>query len=253
MILSTSTLTLLLSGAFLIGIAISVLINSTQLLQLLKKNSSQEKKIKSISKESSEHIAQLEEDNESMILELDESNSRVNSKSEQDEEEESELKKSNQKLIQTISVLESEGDGEDPLAAPLSDDRYPLTEIDGIGKGYSTRLHEEGIMDTNDLAKITGDTEKIKAISETLGVESSEVAGWCRMAELMRVNGIRGPFAYLLYAAGVESLDELSRCNPEELSKKLALENADESKTPTVPSPITIESWIGNSRKLVNG
>lgn len=253
MMLSKTAIILLLSGAFLLGLIISLFINTDQLLQLLKKNKSQEKKIRSISEESSQKISKLEEENESINHELDESNSRGDDKSEQDKDEQSKLEKSNQELIQKITVLESEADGEDPSASPLSDDRYDLSEIDGIGKGYSTRLNEEGIMDTNDLANIIGDTDKIKSISQALGIESSIVSSLCRMAELMRVNGVRGPFAYLLYASGVESIEELAQCGPDELTKQLALQNAEESKTPTVPSPVTIESWIGDSKKLVNG
>lgn len=252
MILSNSALILIVAAAVLLGLLSSFLINTSQLLQLVKKTTTQEKEIKLISKNAEQKITNLRKEKESISQELDRSQSSEDLKREF-EQETSDLVQSNERLTQKIIVLESEADGQDPLESPLSDDRYELSEIDGIGKGYSTRLNEEGVMDSNDLAKINGDSEKIEAIAQTLGVEASNVSRWCSMAELMRVNGIRGPFAYLLEAVGVDSVKDLSTCNAQELSKQIALENANESKTPTVPSPVTIDSWIDESRKLING
>jgi len=227
MMLSNSEIIIVIASAFILGAVSTLLINTDQLLRLLKKTISQAKD----SKNAKQKITDLKKENE---------------------KGNSELVESNVKLSRKVTVLESEADGEDPLASPVSDASYPLSEIDGIGKGYSVRLSDEGYMDSTDLAKINGDSEKIEAISKTLGLENSEVSSWCSMAELMRVDGIRGPFAFLLKAVGVESLKDLSQCNSEQLSKQLALENVDESKTPTVPSPVTIESWIDESRKMVN-
>ncbi len=226
MVLYNSEIVIVIASAFILGYLSSLFINTNQLIQLLKKTISQEKQDKLTSKKAQETKTDLKK--------------------------EKELVQSNQELVQKVKVLESEADGEDCIASPVSDDRYQLSEIDGIGKGYSTRLNDEGYTDTNDLAKINGDSEKIGVLSQAIGLEFSEVSGWCSMADLMRVNGIRGPFAFLLNRVGIESLGVLSECNAEKLAKQLALENMNESKTPTVPSPVTIKSWIGEAIKLVN-
>jgi len=210
MILSNSAILIIIACSFILGILSSFLINTNQLLQLLKKTTFQEKEIKLMSKKAKQKTTDLNKEKESIRQELDEYNSAEDLKRDF-EKETSELVQSNEELIQKFIVLESEADGHDPLESPLSDDRYQLSEIDGIGKGYSTRLNDEGYRDSNDLAEINGDSEKIKTISQKLGVEASSVSSWCSMAELMRVNGIRGPFAYLLKAVGIESIEDLSK------------------------------------------
>ncbi len=251
MMLSKAMILFIIASSFLLGIICSIIINSTQLLQLLKKSIFQERQIKILSKKAKEKITELSREKELMSQKLIKSTSKEEDQNET-EEKILDLKHSNEELIQKISVLESEADGEDPVESPLTADSYDLSEIDGIGKGYSSRLNDEGYCNTSDLAKINGDKKGIATISKIVGVEYSQVSNWCSMAELMRVNGIRGPFAYLLSAVGIKTLKNLSESNSEDLCKQLAVENAKESKTPTVPSIVTIESWIDESKKVAN-
>ena len=73
---------------------------------------------------------------------------------------------------------------------------------------------------------------------------------FANMADLMRIKGVAGEYAQLLEAAGVDTVMELARRNPEHLAEALAQINAEKSLAKKVPHVKGVEAWVERAKSL---
>ncbi len=129
-------------------------------------------------------------------------------------------------------------------------DSYEIEEIEGIGQGYGKRLRSIDIETTAQLLAHSKTAEERELIAQTVKVESFVVGKWVSMADLIRVPGIRGQFAELLEASGVESVEYLAQQNSNMLTKKMEEVNAKEHRTRINPKEEMVSEWIEGAKKL---
>lgn len=129
-------------------------------------------------------------------------------------------------------------------------DEYEVTEIEGIGKGYSGMLGKMGILSTADLLSEGSGPDGRKIIAESLSIEEFVVCKWVSMADLIRIPGIRGQFAELLEASGIESIQHLSEQDAGGLTKLMEEVNEREKRTRVTPTADMVAGWIEEAKKL---
>jgi hypothetical protein len=77
-----------------------------------------------------------------------------------------------------------------------------------------------------------------------------EVLDLVARADRMRVRGVGAEYAGLLRAAGVDTVKELGRRNPERLRAAMVDVNAEMNVVRRVPTVSTVERWIEHAKKL---
>lgn len=127
---------------------------------------------------------------------------------------------------------------------------YAIEDIEGIGLAFGKRLRDMGIETTQDLVDRGRRAEDRKPIAGRISVDDEAITQWTRMADLMRVAGVRIQFSELLEASGVPSVQDLAREDPEKLAARMAEVNARDARTRTVPSAGTVARWIEHAKTL---
>ncbi len=183
----------------------------------------------------------LEGEGSSANLELDQPNNEVKS-SDKDEKRSLDSKPKEKAKKQTF------------LEAPtLSSDKdaecYELEDVQGIGPGFALRLKKRGVFNSCYLAeKFLTDEKATQKISQKLDIDFDTIRSWASMADLMRVKGVSGEFAEVLYAIGVENRMELRKADAYHLYAQLKeyYEKYPNSDNLDIPSVDEIKGWIAS-------
>jgi predicted RecB family nuclease len=126
-----------------------------------------------------------------------------------------------------------------------------LLEIQGIGPAKASKLKAAGIRSVEALLK-QGAPPKGRKEIVAAGFSHGEILRWVNHADLFRVRGVAGQYAELLEAAGVDTIVELSKRDPENLAETMAKKNASGLKklVQLVPSAKSVKAWISQAKKL---
>jgi len=125
-----------------------------------------------------------------------------------------------------------------------------LSEIEGIGEAYSTKLEEAGITSLENLLETCCEKKGRKELSEKSGVSEKLILGWVNRADLARVKGISTQYADLLKVAGVDTIPELAQRNAENLQAKMAEINEEKNLVRKIPTVSQVEDWVTQAKEL---
>lgn len=128
---------------------------------------------------------------------------------------------------------------------------YKITQIEGIGPQFAERLAIAGVHTTDDLLDRCGTEDGRKQLARHVGLSTQQLSTWTHQADLMRVSGIGSEFGQLLESSGVQSVEELSTREPENVVNLLHRVNGMKKLTRAVPSLKTVSKWITRARELV--
>ncbi len=106
-----------------------------------------------------------------------------------------------------------EGQGARPLY-PVA--KYEVTEIPGLGASDARKMRRYGVNLTDTLLHTD-----IESLAEATGLDQDDLRRWRATAELMAIDGIGPKLSARLVDAGIQSIDELARLTPDELSSIL--------------------------------
>jgi predicted flap endonuclease-1-like 5' DNA nuclease len=116
--------------------------------------------------------------------------------------------------------------------------------IEGIGKGYGRRLKEGGIPTVEDLLEAAATDEGVARLCALTDEEPSVVHAWAIMADLMRIRGLGGQWAELLWRAGVTSVQDLAGRDPAPLVERMARVNEEEHRVHELPGEGRVREFI---------
>jgi len=128
--------------------------------------------------------------------------------------------------------------------------KLPLRVVEGIGPVYADKLASIGILTTQDLLEKGGTPEGRKAIAERAQISPKLVLEWVNHVDLFRIKGVGPEYADLLEEAGVDTVVELARRNPENLYQKLREVNQEKHLVRRLPSLSQVRSWVEQARTL---
>ena len=136
------------------------------------------------------------------------------------------------------------------LATGAAEAGLPIEELEGIGKGFGSRLRALNIVTTHDLLESCATPEAQQSVARRMDLEDFVVRKWVCMADLMRLAGINGNYAELLEASGVHSVQQLAKQEPEKLFAKMAEVNENENRSLAVPKPSVVARWVQEAKSL---
>jgi len=125
-----------------------------------------------------------------------------------------------------------------------------LSEIEGIGEAYSTKLEDAGITSLENLLTTCCEKKGRKELAEKSGVSEKLILGWVNRADLARVKGISTQYADLLKVAGVDTVPELGQRKAENLQAKMAEINEEKNLVRKIPTTSQVEDWVNQAKEL---
>ena len=130
-----------------------------------------------------------------------------------------------------------------------------LESIEGIGPANAKKLRAAGVRSTDALLKSGGTKKGRKAIAEASGIAEKSVLEWVNRADLMRIKGVSTQYSDLLEASGVDTVKELAKRRPDNLTAKMKdVNDAAVAKGKSIvrrpPSQVEVEKWVAQAKKL---
>jgi uncharacterized membrane protein len=154
--------------------------------------------------------------------------------------------------VASIGALAEDEKVVETVAEELSDPAppTPLTRIKGIGPAYAKKLKEVGVLNTEDLLEKGASRQERAKLAKSTEISEKLVLRWVNLADLFRIRGIGEDYAYLLEAAGVDTVPELAGRNPENLHQKLGEINAEKKLVHRTPGQTQVVDWVDQARVL---
>lgn len=116
--------------------------------------------------------------------------------------------------------------------------------VEGIGERYAARLADAGIHSCRQLLEAGADRRGREALAEQTGISPGRLLTWINHVDLFRIRGVGEEYAGLLEKAGVDSVPELARRNPEKLHVHLREVNEATGEVRRTPSLNEVTDWV---------
>ena len=126
----------------------------------------------------------------------------------------------------------------------------PIIEVEGIGEVYSRLLNNIGIFTTTHLLEEGGTRVGRKELSEKTNISEKLILEWVNLSDLMRIKGVGEEYSDLLEEAGVDTVIELSRRNPDNLYAKMIEINEEKKLVRRTPTLDAINDWVEQAKQL---
>jgi len=122
--------------------------------------------------------------------------------------------------------------------------------MDGIGPVLAARLARAGITTTLDLLDRCCDRAGRTEVAAEVRLPQERLLKWVNLANLMRISGVGEEYSELLNAAGVSTVKDLRRRNPENLTSTIRITNERLKLVRVLPTEKMVANWVEQARKL---
>ena len=125
-----------------------------------------------------------------------------------------------------------------------------ITKIEGIGPVNAARLEEQGITTVEALLKAGAARKDRKQLAEDTGLSEVLILDWVNRADLMRIPGVGEEYSDLLEQAGVDTVKELRRRNPDNLREAMLTINYEKQLVRRFPGKGNVREWVRQANEL---
>jgi predicted flap endonuclease-1-like 5' DNA nuclease len=127
---------------------------------------------------------------------------------------------------------------------------YKIEAIEGIGGKLGAKFRKVNVKSINKLLTSTLTKKQRQELAKATGISEKLILKFANMADLFRINGIGEEFSELLEAAGVDTVPELAKRTPENLTKKMEQVNAKKKLTRRNPTLKEVVKWAKQAKSL---
>ncbi len=125
-----------------------------------------------------------------------------------------------------------------------------IIDVEGIGPVYAAKLNKIGVRTTDALLKKGASPEGRRQIAEAAGIGHALVLEWVNLADLYRIKGVGSEYSDLLEEAGVDTVVELSKRDPEHLHGKLIEINKVKNLVNRMAGLKQVRNWVSQAKRL---
>ncbi len=125
-----------------------------------------------------------------------------------------------------------------------------LLDVEGIGPVFAQKLKDAGIGSTDTLLKIGSTPKGRQEIADKSGISHSLILEWVNHVDLFRIKGVHEEYSDLLEEAGVDTVPELAKRNPDNLFEALVKTNQEKKLVRKMPTKNQVAGWIEQAKKL---
>lgn len=126
----------------------------------------------------------------------------------------------------------------------------PVETIEGIGEGFGRRLKADGIATTDALLKLCTTDAGVARVCKCVDLDENTVRNWATMADLMRIKGLGGQWAELMWRSGVYSVQDLANREIVELRARMREVNEQEHRVAELPGENRMSRFIAEAAQL---
>lgn len=119
-----------------------------------------------------------------------------------------------------------------------------IAAIESMDRRDATKLRKAGVRTTDGLLKTAATRTGRRRLAKDADLTESEILAWVNRADLMRIKGIGSEYADLLEAAGVDTIRELRRRNPDRLLIVMTDLNLRRRLIRRLPTNGMVAGWI---------
>ena len=148
----------------------------------------------------------------------------------------------NQGASKRIAALEAQLQGDKPGT--------PVESIEGIGSGFGSRLKADGISTTEALLDLVRTDDGVARVCKCVDLDENTVRNWGTMADLMRIKGLGGQWAELMWRAGVKNVQDLAGREITSLRTKMREINEAEHRVAELPGEKRVTRFIEEAGQL---
>jgi len=123
-----------------------------------------------------------------------------------------------------------------------------IAAIDSMNQRDATKLRKAGVRTTDALLKTAATRTGRRRLAKEASLSESEILSWVNRADLMRIKGIGSEYADLMEAAGVDTIRELRRRNPDRLLIAMTEMNARRRLIRRLPTTGMVAGWIESAK-----
>ncbi len=125
-----------------------------------------------------------------------------------------------------------------------------IGDVEGIDPKSATRLRKAGVRTTEGLIKVAAASKGRKALAEKTGIPAATLLGWVNRADLMRIKGVGAEYADLLETAGCDTVKELRRRNPVNLTAAMIEVNEKKRLVRRLPTEAMVIAWVEQAKTM---
>lgn len=126
----------------------------------------------------------------------------------------------------------------------------PVESIEGIGSGFGSRLKADGISTTEQLLELCTTDDGVARVCKCVDLDENTVRNWGTMADLMRIKGLGGQWAELMWRAGVKNVQDLAQREIGPLRSKMREINDAEHRVAELPGEKRVTKFIAEAQQL---
>ncbi len=125
-----------------------------------------------------------------------------------------------------------------------------IGDVEGIDPRSATRLRKAGVRTTDGLIKTAATARGREVLAEKTEISASTLLGWVNRADLMRIKGVGAEYADLLETAGCDTVKELRRRNPTNLTTAMAEINEKKRLVRRLPTEAMVVAWVEQAKTM---
>ena len=125
-----------------------------------------------------------------------------------------------------------------------------ISAVQSMGHRNETKLRKAGVRTTDSLLKVAATRTGRRRLAKETGLPESDILSWVNRADLLRITGVGSEYADLLEVAGVDTIRELRRRNPERLLEAMTELNLRKRLVRRLPTEGMVAGWIDEAKGL---
>ncbi len=124
-----------------------------------------------------------------------------------------------------------------------------IGKLRGMTPELEAKLKARGVKDADDLFNAALTRKGREELAAYAGVSPQTILELANRADLARIKGIAGVYSDLLEEAGVDTVRELAKRDPEHLHAQLLAINAQKALTARPPALKTVKTWVSLAKR----
>lgn len=125
-----------------------------------------------------------------------------------------------------------------------------ISAIQTMGHRDATKLRKAGVRTTDSLLKTASTRTGRRRLARKTDLAESDILSWANRADLLRITGVGSEYVDLLEVAGVDTIRELRRRNPDRLLAVMAELNLRRRLVRRLPTDGMVRDWIEEAGDL---
>jgi len=125
-----------------------------------------------------------------------------------------------------------------------------ISAIDSMDQRDATKLRKAGVRTTDALLKTAATRTGRRRLAKEADLNESDILSWVNRADLMRIKGVGSEYADLMEAAGVDTIRELRRRNPDRLLAAMTDLNIRRRLIRRLPTNGMVAGWIEAAKDI---